>query len=244
MRDEEVSQVQLLLQVFEHVDDLGLNRDVQRGDRLIADNELGVDSQRTGDADTLLLTAGELVREAVGMFRVQADAAEQLVDAVAAVLLRGAEVVNIQRLADDFTDRHTRVQGAGRVLEDDLHLAAVRLHGDGNALLLVENRRAAVEDLPGSRFIQTDDGAPEGGFTAAGLTDEAQGLALIDEEGDVLYGLYISLVEKAGAFDGEILAEIFDLDQFFSVVHDHSPFAPFFMKCFQQAEMCPPPISI
>ncbi len=43
-------------------DDLRLNRHVKRGDRLIADNQLWLKDQRPRDADTLTLTAGELVR--------------------------------------------------------------------------------------------------------------------------------------------------------------------------------------
>ena len=62
--DEKIRQVALFLQGFQQVDDLRLNGDVQRGDRLIADDELGVQGQRTGNADTLALAAGELVRVA------------------------------------------------------------------------------------------------------------------------------------------------------------------------------------
>ena len=77
MRDKEVGQPHLLLQILNHIDDLRLNRDIQRGDRLIADDELRVHSQRTGDADTLTLTARELVRVAVGMLTVQANTLQQ-----------------------------------------------------------------------------------------------------------------------------------------------------------------------
>ena len=62
--DEKIRQVALFLQGFQQVDDLRLNGDVQRGDRLIADDELGVQGQRTGNADTLALAAGELMRVA------------------------------------------------------------------------------------------------------------------------------------------------------------------------------------
>ena len=42
VRDEEIGELELRLQVFEQVDDLGLNRDVERRDRLVADDELRV----------------------------------------------------------------------------------------------------------------------------------------------------------------------------------------------------------
>ena len=67
--DEEVGEPELLLQVLEQVDDLRLDRDVERGDRLVADDELRVERQRPGDADALALAAGELVRVAVGEAR-------------------------------------------------------------------------------------------------------------------------------------------------------------------------------
>ncbi|STD20911.1 Uncharacterised protein [Enterobacter asburiae] len=37
----------------------GLNGDVQRGNRLIADNQLRFEDQRTGNTNTLALTAGD-----------------------------------------------------------------------------------------------------------------------------------------------------------------------------------------
>src|SRR5215217_1141493 len=49
--DEEVGQTELLLEVFEEVDDLGLDRDVEGGDRFVADDEVGVGGEGAGDAD-------------------------------------------------------------------------------------------------------------------------------------------------------------------------------------------------
>src|SRR5699024_9647699 len=64
--DEEIGQPELVLQILEQVDDLRLNRDIERGNRLVADDEIRICGERAGDADTLSLTAGELVRVAVG----------------------------------------------------------------------------------------------------------------------------------------------------------------------------------
>ncbi len=98
--DEQVGQAELLLQVLQQVHDLRLDRHVQRRDRLVADDELGVQRQRAGDADALALAAGELVRIAVGEVAVQADRIQQLVDPVALFGL-GQPGVFVQRLADD-----------------------------------------------------------------------------------------------------------------------------------------------
>ena len=61
------------LQVLQQVDDLRLDRDVQRRDRLVADDEVRVQRERAGDADPLALAAGELVRVAVAASRGQPD---------------------------------------------------------------------------------------------------------------------------------------------------------------------------
>ena len=45
------------LQVQQQVDDLGLDRDVERRDRLVGDEQLGLDGERAGDADALALAA-------------------------------------------------------------------------------------------------------------------------------------------------------------------------------------------
>ena len=55
--DEEVGQPELALEVLEQVEDLGLDRDVERGHRLVADDEVRLEDQRAGDADALALAA-------------------------------------------------------------------------------------------------------------------------------------------------------------------------------------------
>jgi len=58
--DEEVREEELLLKILEQVEDLGLDRDVEGGDGLVADDELGLDRQRTGDGEALTLSRDEL----------------------------------------------------------------------------------------------------------------------------------------------------------------------------------------
>ena len=79
--DEQVRETELGLQLLEQIDDLRLDRDVQRRDRLVADEELGVQGQRPGEADPLALPAGELVGVAVGGIAGKPDDAEQLLHA-------------------------------------------------------------------------------------------------------------------------------------------------------------------
>ena len=72
-----------LLQLHEQVDDLRLDRDVERRHRLVADEQARLERQRAGDADALALAAGELVRVALGHVGQQADHGDQLGDALA-----------------------------------------------------------------------------------------------------------------------------------------------------------------
>ena len=78
VRDEDVGQPEPLLQVAQQVHDLRLDRDVERGHRLVADDEARLDGERAGDADALPLAAGELVRVAPGVFRRESDESQQL----------------------------------------------------------------------------------------------------------------------------------------------------------------------
>ena len=75
VRDEEVRDAELVLQIHEQVDDLRLDRDVERADRLVAHDELGLHGERARDADALPLAAGELVRVARHRVGAQADLA-------------------------------------------------------------------------------------------------------------------------------------------------------------------------
>ena len=64
VRDEEVGEPELLLQVGQQVQHLGLDRDVERRDRLVGDEQLRRQHQGAGDGDALALAAGEHVRVA------------------------------------------------------------------------------------------------------------------------------------------------------------------------------------
>ena len=57
-------ETEIAPQVHEQVEHLRLDRDVERGDRLVADEEVGLHGERPGDGDALALAAGELVRKA------------------------------------------------------------------------------------------------------------------------------------------------------------------------------------
>ena len=64
--DEQISQMHLLLQLLQQIDDLRLNRNIEGRHRLIADDKLGTDRQGAGDADALALAAAEFMRDSGG----------------------------------------------------------------------------------------------------------------------------------------------------------------------------------
>ena len=76
MRDEEIGELELVLEVLEQVDDLRLNRDIQGRYRLVGNYQLRPQRERPGDADPLPLAAGELVGEAVVVLRSEANPLE------------------------------------------------------------------------------------------------------------------------------------------------------------------------
>ena len=62
VRDEEVAEPELALQLLEQLEDLRLHGDVERRDGLVEHDDLGFDRERPGDRDPLPLAARELAR--------------------------------------------------------------------------------------------------------------------------------------------------------------------------------------
>jgi hypothetical protein len=211
MGDEEIGQVELRLELLEQVDHLGLNGHVERADRLVADNELRFQRERSGNSDALTLAAAELVRVAVRKVRVQPDDAEHLPDFLF-FLLASHDVVDLQWLGDDGSDRHAGVQRRKRILEDHLHVAAQMAQLFGIELGDV----APLEPhLARCWLIDLEHSAAGRGFPAAALTDQPERLSLPDAKADVIDGMHVSddAVEDQTASNGEIHLQIPDRNQ-------------------------------
>jgi hypothetical protein len=63
--DEDDRRVEVALEPADQLEDLGLDRDVERGGRLVGDQEVGVARERHRDHDPLTHAARELVRVVV-----------------------------------------------------------------------------------------------------------------------------------------------------------------------------------
>src|SRR5690349_15873258 len=77
---EQVGKAQLLLQVLQKVQDLRLDGDIERRNRLVADQQFRPQRQRARDADTLTLPAGETVRITLDEARIEPDCLHQALD--------------------------------------------------------------------------------------------------------------------------------------------------------------------
>src|SRR5207237_222884 len=122
--ERHIRKVQPLLRVHEQIDDLGLDRNVECGNRLVADDEPRLDRQRAGDADPLSLAAREFVRIALRMLRAQAYEAEKLRPPFFLAPCR--EAIERKRFGQRLLDGHARVERAVGILKNNLHRASLR----------------------------------------------------------------------------------------------------------------------
>ena len=187
MSDEQVSNITLLLELLQQVQDLCTDGNVQCGDGLVGNDQLRLHDHGTGQADSLTLTAGELVGVTGQMLGQQTDFLDHALDLLDTVLLILEELEVVQALGDDVVDGSTLVQGSGGILEDHLDVtddltvqAAGGLAGDADALVL---------DLASSQGVDADNGTADGGLAGAGLTNQGESLTLVNIERGVLNGL-------------------------------------------------------
>ncbi len=167
MRDEEVGQPELFLQVFEQVERLRLHRNVQRRNRFVAHDQPGAQGQRARDADALALPAAEGIRVAVHVLRLEAHCFEQFPD-LRLEFRALDQSVDTQWLADDVHDGHPWVERGEGVLKNDLHLAPQRLHFLRGQFQDVDHLAAFTEPhLAGGRRVSAQNAAPGGRLAAA-----------------------------------------------------------------------------
>ena len=78
MRNEQISDPQFRLQIRQQVDDLGLNTDIERADRFIADDERRFRREGPRDPDPLPLAAAEFVRKSPQKLGFQPDSSQEI----------------------------------------------------------------------------------------------------------------------------------------------------------------------
>ena len=186
MGDEQQRHAEPLLDVLEKLDDLRLHRDIERGGRLVGDQEVGLIGERHGDHDALALAAGQLMRiGAEPRLRIgNADLAEHL-DDPRPRRSAGEPAMQKQNFADLLFDRMQRVERRHRLLEHDgdvvaAHAAHVAF-AERQEIAALEQDRAGR--MPRRRIGQQLEDRQRGHrFAGAGFADQRHGLAVADVE--------------------------------------------------------------
>jgi hypothetical protein len=208
MRDEQVGQMQFALQVLQQVDDLRLHRNVERGDRLVADDEGRPQRERACDPDALPLAAGEFVRVTPHRRARQPHQVDRFQRAAPTLRAR-SDPVDRERLHDGLGDGEPRIERSERVLEHDLHAAAHRPH------LALRERRDVDPFEPhrsGARLDQSQQQAAGGRLAAARFADQTERLAARDREIDAVDRTGRRLVAQPSAAR-EVLGQARRFDQ-------------------------------
>ncbi len=190
VRDEDERHVELGAETAEFAEDLGLDRDIQRGGGLVGDEQAGTAGEGHGDHGALLHAATELVRVIMHAFLGinDADGAEPLGDFRVEIFDFGP--VEADALGDLAADGKDGVERGGGLLENIRDPAAThgtefgRRHREDVATLEVDR---ATGKLGGRRGKQA--GEREGGdaFAAAALADDGERAAVLEREGDAFH---------------------------------------------------------
>ena len=164
--------------VGEQVEDLGLDRDVERRDRLVEDDHARLGGERAGDRDALALAARERARERADLALVEPDELGQLAHALRAAL--GACRARCSRSTSSSAgvDRLARVEARVRILEDDLHLAAAAAGARCADRAGSERSRPQAVIVPAVGAVQADEHPGDRRLARAGLADDRQRAAL------------------------------------------------------------------
>jgi hypothetical protein len=186
--DEQHGHAALALQFLDESEDLRLRGHVERGRRLVGDQQSGFEHERHGDHDALPLPARELMR--VGgkhpLRVIETDAAEHR-ERLLPPRRRIEPRMGRQHLFDLIAARHHRVEGRGRLLKDHRHargaklaepclgygqdVFAFQLHGPAGRFQTA--RQQAHHGLGGDRFA------------GAGLADETEDFTAIGRKAHV-----------------------------------------------------------
>jgi hypothetical protein len=162
------------------------------------------------DPDPLALPTRELVRKAVDVLGVQADALEEPVGLALDLVARHS--THLQRGREDLGDSLARVERRLRVLEDHLHLATDRRHLAAPGLRDVG---ATEADRAGGHVDQPHERADQRRLPAPGLADDPERLAAVQSERHVVDGVDVTdlPVDDHSRLDREQHPQVLDLEQ-------------------------------
>ena len=183
--DEQHRHLLRRLELLQQIQDLRLDRDVERGRRLVGDHDVGFRGQRDRDHHALLLPAGHLERVVADPARGLRNAdALQPVDRLRFRRAAAQRRVALDHLRDLPSHGHHRVEARRRLLEDDADAVAANVaHAHFRELEDVGafDLDGAGGDAPGVRQ-KPQDRQRRHRLAASRLADQRKGLAALDRE--------------------------------------------------------------
>ncbi len=195
------------LQILEELENLSLHGDVERGCRLVRNEQVRLIGERHGDHHALPLAARELVRKALqAAFRVRnADLGEKL-DRPGARFGADDAAMQQEDFADLLFDGVQRIKRRHRFLEHDRDVVAA--HPPHVVFPKPHQIPPFEQDRPGRVPRRGIRGEPHDrergdGFSRAGFADQRHRLALADVERDTVDGRQLALATTEG--DGEVV---------------------------------------
>ena len=192
----------LLLQVLHQLQDLRLNGNVQRGRRLIRNQDIRLTAERHGNHDTLAHASRKLIGILLhtALRLIYTDERQHLdrpLPGLILILVRVKKNCLLQLIAD----REDRIQRSHRVLEDNRYLLATVLR----KLLLIPLRDilALIADLsthdPSGLREDLHDRICRNRFSGARFSHDSKGLALLQVECHSVDRFYFTgICEEAG----------------------------------------------
>ena len=199
------------LQLAHQVEDLRLDRDVQRGGRFVGDQQLGIARQRHGDHHALAHAAGQLVRIGVHtMLRLGNMHAAQHFDRLVHGVAAGQALVQRDRLADlppTVITGLSEVIGSWKIIEMSLPRMRSISASVRSSRFVPSSRTAPPAIRPGGLEIRRRIGQRGHALAAAGFADDAQRLTAPHGVGHA-----VDRPDHAGRRE-EMRLEIVDLQQ-------------------------------
>src|SRR5690242_5247437 len=207
--DEKIREIERGLELHEEVQNLRLDRYVERRDGFVANEKLGPYRECSRDADPRALTARELMRIAAHQRGVEPDAIQHRAYVLAA-LSRRDQPVRHRCFTDDVDDAHSRIQRRVRILKDHLQLQLLlaRLRRGE-----VAKRRATPVTFASRQRQQSRGKAAECRFAAPRLADEADDFAGQHGEIDVVDGANDFLAHVRAKTISDLLGDVERLDE-------------------------------
>ena len=188
VRDEDDGGAGLGLELAHEIEDLRLHGDVERGGRLVGDQQLGIAGERHGDHDALAHAAGQLVRillEALRRARgCRPDAASRWRALRAASRSRPWCRVSVSVICRPMVSTGlSEVIGSWKIIEMSLPRIVAHLALGELQQVACPGSGSARDDAAGRRGDQAQDRQRRDALAAAGLADDGQRLAGRHAEG-------------------------------------------------------------